>query len=88
MTKYKLHKEAGDIIECDRCSSPAPTVKTDWDDLGRDRINPDRRPQEYLCVFCYETFFGNMLKYDHYREQKTLAQSLCQSLNLIMARRK
>lgn len=85
--EYKLHKDDGDTIECDRCHSEAPTVATDWDDLGRrDRIDPDRRPKEYLCVFCYETFFGNMLKYDHYREQKTLAQSMCQALNIILAR--
>ena len=87
MADYVLRKDNGDIIECDRCGSPAPTVETDWDDLGRrDRIDPDRRPHEYMCVFCYETFFGNMLKYDHYSDQKTLAQSICQSLNIILSR--
>lgn len=86
--KYEVHYEQGDPIACDRCRSEAvPTIATAWDDLGRrERIDPDRRPKEYLCVFCYETFFGNMLKYDHYRDQKTLAQSICQALNIIKHR--
>lgn len=87
-TVYKLRKHDNDILECDRCGSPAPTVEHRWDDIGRTRpIDPDRAPTELLCMFCYETHFGTILKYDHHRDNQDIARAMCQSLNLIVQRK-
>lgn len=84
-TVYVLRKKDGDILECDRCCSPAPTVEHRWDDIvRREPIDPARAPMELLCMFCYETHFGTILKYAHHRENHDISRAMCQSLNLIM----
>lgn len=85
---YKLRKADGYVVECDRCSSPAPTVERDWDDIGTppEQIPHDRAPKERLCLFCYETHLGTLLKYRHHREDADLARAIAQALNLVLAR--
>lgn len=84
--EYKLHKEDDWVIECDRCgSADVPTVATDWRDIGKrpEEISKDRRPKEYLCMFCYETHFGSIFEYRHHRDIEPLARAICQGLNLL-----
>ena len=72
-------------LECDRCGSPAPTVASDWDDIGKrpEEIPKGRAPKELLCVFCYETHLGSILKYRHLRDNADIARGLCQALNIL-----
>lgn len=89
-TEYELRFDPSDTerkwpMECDRCGSNAPTAEHKWDDLGKlpNEIPKDRAPMELLCVFCYETHFGSILKYRHMAEHRDIARALCQALNIM-----
>lgn len=85
---YKLHRDSGDVIECDRCGSPdTQTVATEWDDIGRQGGAPkSRRAKEYLCVFCYETHLGVALDHRHRADLDQVTRGLCQALNILLRR--
>ena len=76
--EYVLRRDGDDIVECTSCGSPAPTVEYS------ERF--PKETNELLCMFCYETHFGSILKYRHNAEDQSIARALCQALNLIVAK--
>lgn len=85
--KYEQRYDGKDPIECDRCGSQAPTVETDWDDIGRrERVSKNRKPKERLCKFCYETHLGIILDGRGRADLDMLARGLAQAFNLLDAK--
>ncbi len=87
-TKYEIRRtEHGDTIPCDRCGTEdVPTVETRWDDVGKrsEDIHANRPAMESLCVFCYETHFGSIFKYEMYREERTMARAMVQAFHILL----